>query len=209
MSWRRGARDHADDVVADHGLHVGRRAAAQVVEPRAGHAVAAEHHGGAVVVDAERDGRLDRPVVGGADAHGRRPDREVVAGRDLDDLDDRPLVRGRRGGRCGTTRRARARRACRRPPPAAAAGRRRAAGRGAGLITQFVVMTSLRSVRWSLCRCVTSTASSIGGSTPAPARRITAPRPQSARMVALARAHERGRPGTVRVGDRDCPCRGA
>ena len=50
-------------------------------------------------------------------------------------------------------------------------------------MTQWVVMTSFRSVRWSLWRCVTSTAPNIGGSTPAAASRMSTPRPQSTRIV--------------------------
>ena len=59
-------------------------------------------------------------------------------------------------------------------------------GAGVGRMTQFVVMTSLSAVRWSLCRCVISTAVSIGGITPAAVRRISNPRPQSTRSVASA-----------------------
>src|SRR5438552_1191795 len=54
---------------------------------------------------------------------------------------------------------------------------------GSAFMTQCVVMTSFRSVRWSLWRCVTSTALNIGGSTPAPASRMSTPRPQSTRNV--------------------------
>lgn len=55
---------------------------------------------------------------------------------------------------------------------------------GCGLMTQCMVMTSFRSVRWSLWRCVTNTALNIGGSSPAPASRMSTPRPQSTRIAA-------------------------
>ena len=65
MSWKRGHGTEAHEVLAQHRLDVDVGAGAQLVEAGAGHAVAAEHHGRAVVLDPEADGRLDRPVVGG------------------------------------------------------------------------------------------------------------------------------------------------
>ena len=54
-------------------------------------------------------------------------------------------------------------------------------GVGSNVVIHCVVMTSFRSVMWSLCRWVMSTVVSALGGTPTAAMRITTPRPQSTR----------------------------
>ena len=84
-----------------------------------------------------------------------------------------------------------------------AAGPKIGSGVGAGHMTQCVVTTSLRSVMWSLCRWVRSTASSMERQHTGRRRgACTTPRPASKRKMALPRPHERRRPGPVRVGKR-------
>ncbi len=54
-------------------------------------------------------------------------------------------------------------------------------GVGSNVVIHIAVITSLRSVMWSLCRCVMHTAVSWPTGTPAAAKRISTPRPQSTR----------------------------
>jgi hypothetical protein len=65
-------------------------ASAELVESRARHGVAGEHHGRTGVVEAVGDARLDRAVIGRSDGDGRRPGGELDGpGVDLDHLDER------------------------------------------------------------------------------------------------------------------------
>ncbi len=56
-------------------------------------------------------------------------------------------------------------------------------GERVNVVTHRVVMTSDRSVMWSLCRWVSSSAVMLAAPTPAAAARISTPRPQSTRNV--------------------------
>ena len=56
-------------------------------------------------------------------------------------------------------------------------------GVGTKVVTQRVVMTSERSVMWSLCRWVSSSAVRLAAPTPAAAARMSTPRPQSTRKA--------------------------
>ena len=78
-------------------------------------------------------------------------------------------------------------------------------GLGTRLMTQRLVMTSLRSVMWSLCRWVSSTAVSMGGTTPPAASRRPTPRPASNRNVVPTGSHQGGRAGPVRRRAAGCP----
>src|SRR5579872_399104 len=73
-------------------------------------------------------------------------------------------------------------------------------GAGCAGITQWVVITSFRSLMWSECMCVINTAVSAGGGTPAPVSRMTTPRPQSIRMFAFPARTRLAGPARVALG---------
>ena len=95
----------------------------------------------------------------------------------------RAVVQVLDGGQCGTRCRARATRACgRQPTLRVPTGPTIVSGVSSNVITQRVVITSFRSVMWSLCRCVISTAVKVRrAETRLPPAASSTPRPASTR----------------------------
>ena len=83
--------DQLHEVVANHGLDVCGGVVAQVVEPGTRHTVAAQDDGTIGDLHSERNGGLDRPMIGGGDANEGRPHHELVAGIHFDRRHHRPL----------------------------------------------------------------------------------------------------------------------
>ena len=187
-----------DEILADHGVHQGTRACGQLVEARARHGVAGEYHRCSVEFDPESDSRLDWSVIGRS-----RGDPHAVAGPhhalgDFFHLDGGwfgdvgmmadPIadVRGQRVERRVDDRRG-------------SGWTDHRSGVRVKVVTHRVVMTSERSVMWSLCRCVRSRAEMLAAPTPTAAARINVPRPQSTRNVCAAGPHEGRGSGAVGV----------
>ena len=126
--------------------------------PGARHGVAGDDDRHAVVVEAEPDARLDRLVVGRCARIAHRAgqvDRAVV---DLDARRPRWSCRGRRGGRCGSAMSGSSDARMWSTTARVPTGPTIVSGVGSNVMTQRVVITSLRSVMWSLWRWVSSTA---------------------------------------------------
>jgi len=90
MSLEPRIRNAANDVGAQHCLDVRVRARAHLVERRARHTVARDDDGPSAVLDAVREARLHRTMVGRGDTDVGGADRERVARRDLRHVDERP-----------------------------------------------------------------------------------------------------------------------
>ena len=203
MSCRRGTGIARDQVGSDHRVHERVGSGAERVEARARHRVAGDHHRGSLVLDSVADAGVDRadgrwaprsirtppssnttPSRCSRDVDRRLPGEVVVVGQPVGDV------------------RAPARRAARRRRSCVPGGPITRSGAGAKVVTQRLVITSLRSVMWSLWRCVSTSAVSWLAVT-ADRRRPHEDTPAAVEQEGgAARADEGGRAGAERVDER-------